>query len=132
MTDTEKARQFFQADRFAVEATGIEILEARQGYAKCALKIEARHKNAAGQVMGGVLFTMADFAFAVAANLHQPTTVTQTSQIVFLSAAKGDTLFAETECIRAGKRSCVYKILVSDNTERQIAYVTATGIVVGE
>lgn len=132
MNDTEKAKQFFQTDLFAVEATGIEILEARQGYAKCALKLEARHKNATGQVMGGVCFTMADFAFAIAANLNQPTTVTQTSQIVFLSAAKGDTLFAETECIRAGKKTCVYKILVSDNTGRQIAYVTTTGFVVGE
>ena len=100
------------------------------GYAKCALKIEDRHKNAAGQVMGGVFFTMADFAFAIAANFKQPLTVTQTAQIVFLSSVKGSTLYAETEKIRAGKRSCFYKIMISDDTGEEIAYVTVTGFVI--
>ncbi len=131
MTDTERAKSFFQKDLYATEATGIEILEARAGYAKCALKIEAKHKNAVGQVMGGVFFTMADFAFAIAANFDQPTTVTQSSQIVFLSPAKGSVLYAETERIRGGKRTCFYKILISDDLGTPIAYVTTSGYVVG-
>ena len=97
MDSTEKAREFFKNDIYAYELTGIEIVEAREGYAKCSLKIEDKHKNAVGQVMGGVLFTMADFAFAIAANFNSPTTVTQTSQIMYLSGAKGDILYAETE-----------------------------------
>ena len=131
MTDTERAKSFFKNDLYAVQATGIEILEARAGYAKCALKLEAKHKNAVGAVMGGVLFTMADFAFAIASNLDQPTTVTQTSQIVYLSPVKGSTLYAETERIRGGKHTCFYKILLTDDTGTQIAYVTTSGYVVG-
>ena len=111
--------------------TGIEIIEAREGYAKCSLKIEDKHKNALGHVMGGVFFTMADYAFAIASNFNQPATVTQTSQIMYLSAVKGSTLYAETEKIRAGRRTCFYKIMISDDTGTDIAYVTTTGYIVG-
>ena len=130
MGNLEEAKELFKNDIYATEQTGIEILEVEAGYAKCALKIEDRHKNAAGQVMGGVFFTMADFAFAIAANFKQPLTVTQTAQIVFLSSVKGSTLYAETEKIRAGKRSCFYKIMISDDTGEEIAYVTVTGFVI--
>lgn len=126
---TEQARQFFSADRYATEQTGIEILEAKPGYAKCRVVLDSRHKNALGQVMGGVFFTLADFTFAIASNFQQPPTVTQTSQIVFLSSVKGTTLFAETEKIRAGKHSCFYKILITDDTGVQIAYVTTSGAI---
>lgn len=131
MNDTERARKFFKNDLYAVEATGIEIIEARAGYAKVALRLEAKHKNAVGAVMGGVFFTMADFAFAIASNLDQPQTVTQTSQIVYLSPVRGTTLYAETEKIRGGKRTCFYKILLTDDTGAQVAYVTTSGYVVG-
>ena len=131
MDKTEQAREFFKNDIYAHELTGIEIVEAREGYAKCSLKIEDKHKNALGHVMGGVFFTMADYAFAIAANLGQPTTVTQTSQIMYLSAVKGSTLYAETERIKAGKRTCFYKIMISDDTGADIAYVTTTGYIVG-
>ncbi len=131
MNYLEEAKKFFADDLYASEATGIEIIAAEPGYSKCALKIEAKHKNAVGQVMGGVLFTMADYAFAIAANLGQPTTVTQTSQIVFMSGVKGDTVYAETERIKAGRTTCLYKISVYDSTGTQNAYVTTTGYVVG-
>lgn len=131
MDKTEQAREFFKNDIYAYELTGIEIIEAREGYAKCSLKIEDKHKNALGHVMGGVFFTMADYAFAIASNFNQPATVTQTSQIMYLSAVKGSTLYAETEKIRAGRRTCFYKIMISDDTGTDIAYVTTTGYIVG-
>ena len=111
--NTEEAREIFGADYYAAELTGVEILEADVGYAKCALKLEDKHRNALGQVMGGVLFTMADYAFAIASNFHQPPTVTQTSQIVYLSSVKGTTVYAQAEKIRAGKRTCFYKIVIT-------------------
>ena len=46
MTDLEKAREFFAADRYATEVTGIEIIAVDEHYAKCQLNIEGRHKNA--------------------------------------------------------------------------------------
>ena len=127
----EEAKRFFGQDRYATEQTGIEILAAEKGYAKCSLRIGEKHKNAQGHVMGGVLFTLADYAFAIAANFHQLPTVTQTSQIAFLASPKGNVLYAETERIREGKSTCFYKISVTDDTGVQVAYVTVTGFVVG-
>ena len=131
MSYLEEAREFFGKDIYAAELTGIVIEAAEPGYARCSLKIDEKHKNALGQVMGGVLFTMADYAFAIASNFKQSPTVTQTSQMVCLSAVKGSVLYAETERIRAGRRTCFYKIMITDDTGADIAYVTTTGIVVG-
>lgn len=130
MSNIEEAKEYFGKDLYASQQTGIEIIAAEPGYAKCALKIEDKHKNALGHVMGGVFFTMADYAFAIASNFKQPATVTQTSQIVYLSSPKGQTLYAETEKIRAGKKTCFYKIMITDDTGADIAYVTTTGFVV--
>ena len=40
--DTESAREFFKNDRYATDATGIEIMEARENYAKVCLKTEEK------------------------------------------------------------------------------------------
>lgn len=130
MNNIEKAREIFGNDVYASQLTGIEILEAEAGYAKCALKIENKHKNALGQVMGGVFFVMADFAFAIASNFEQPPTVTQTSQIVYLSPVKGNTLYATTEKIRSGRSTCFYKISITDDTGALCAYVTTSGFII--
>ncbi len=131
MTKLEQAKEFFSRDLYASEATGIEIIAAEEGYAKCMLKIEDKHKNAMGHVMGGVFFTMADYAFAIASNFNQLPTVTQTSQIMYLSPVKGNVLYAETERIRAGRKTCFYKIIITDDMGAEIAYVTTTGFIVG-
>ena len=127
----EEAKAYFGKDNFATKQTGIEILAASEGYAKCMLKIEDKHKNALNEVMGGVPFVMADFAFAIASNFKGPPVVTQTSQITYLSAAKGEVLYAEAERVRHGRHTCFYKITVTDERGTQIAFVTTTGVVVG-
>ena len=131
MNNLQEAKKFFSEDLYASKTTGIEILAVDIGYAKCSLRIEEKHKNALGQVMGGVFFVMADFAFAIASNFNQPATVTQTSQIVYLSPVKGKTLYAETEKIRGGKKTCFYKISIYDDTGALNAYVTTSGYIVG-
>ena len=68
MRTLEEVREFFKNDVYASGTTGIEIEDARPGYAKVTLKIDERHINAVDRVMGAVYYTMADFAFAVATN----------------------------------------------------------------
>ena len=131
MSNIDEIREFFGKDVYASKTTGIEIIEAEPGYAKCRLVIDERHKNAVGQVMGGVFFVMADFAFAIASNYKQPPTVTQSSQIVYLSPAKSNVLYAETEKIRSGRKTCFYKISITDGTGELCAYVTVSGFIVG-
>ena len=125
----EEAKSIFYGDKYASQVTGVEILDADAGYSKVALKLDERHMNAVGQVMGGVYFTIADYAFAIASNFKQNPTVTQTSQIAFLAPVKGDTIFAEAMKIRSGRTTCFYKIIITDSTGEQIAYVTTTGFI---
>ena len=127
MTNLERAKEFFKHDVYATSTTGIEIEEVSLHHAVVSLKIEQRHLNAANTVMGGVLFTMADFAFAVAANFDRPLTVTLASQISFLNAAKGEKLFAEAKCITEGNRTNFYEVDITDNLGTQVAKITSNG-----
>ena len=127
MTDTERAREYFSNDRYAVATTGIEIIEAKENYAKCSLKIDDRHKNALGYVMGGVMYTMADFVFAVSTNLYGAPTVTAVSQISYTAPPKGDTLIGESRLIKDGKRSCFFEIKIFDNFGTLVAVIMTNG-----
>lgn len=127
VTDTESAREFFKNDRYATDATGIEILEAEVNRARVSLRLGEKHRNAGGRVMGSVYFTMADFAFAVASNVERPMTFTLSAQISFLKAAKGDILYAEAKIIQDGKHTCFAECEVTDNLGTKVAVVTASG-----
>ena len=80
--DIESAREFFYKDKFAVD-TGITLDELSEDHAICSLKLTDNHRNAYGGVMGGVIFTLADFAFAVLSNQIHQLTVAQQVDIIF-------------------------------------------------
>ena len=125
----EQAKKFFANDLYETECTGITIEAAEPGYAKCSLAIEPRHCNALGNPMGGAIFTLADFAFAIASNLGQAPTVSLSSNITYLSAAKGKKLFAETAKIKSGYSTCLYQIQVYDELGTQVAHITTNGFI---
>ena len=60
----EEAREFFKDDIFCAEM-GITIDEVGEKYSICSLEIKKNHRNAAGGIMGGAIFSLADFAFSV-------------------------------------------------------------------
>ena len=126
MTDLEEARAFFRGDVFATEA-GCVIDEVAEKFARCSLTLTPRHSNAVGQVMGGVSFTLADFAFAVAANFHQSLTVSVTSTISHLGTVKGNRLIARTRLVKDGRRNCFYEVDVADDLGNPVALVSITG-----
>ena len=80
--------------------------------------------------MGGAIFTLADFAFAVAANWNQNPPVSLEASISFLGKAKGECLIAEAKRIKQGKRTCYYAIEVRDELQNQVAYMTSNGFAV--
>lgn len=122
----EDVRKMFENDRFATE-NGMMIEETGDGYAKCSMVLEARHRNAMGAVMGGASFTLADFAFAVAANWRKVGTVSLSSNITYLGTAKGERLVAEAVCVRDGRSTAYYRIRVQDELGNPVAEVTTTG-----
>lgn len=127
MRDIEEARNYFKDDRFATEASGIIIEAVDDGYAKCSMKIEDRHRNAVNQVMGGAIYTLADFVFAVATNTKDHWTVTTVSQISYIGTVKGDTLYGESRCIKDGRRTCFYEIEIKDDLGNLVAVVSTSG-----
>lgn len=122
----EEVRELFAKDKFATD-NGATIDSIGDHYAKCCLTIEPRHKNAMGAVMGGVYFTLADFAFAVASNWQNLGTVSLSSNINYLSSAKGTMLIAEARCIKKGRTTSYYQTDVTDDLGNLVATVSTTG-----
>ncbi len=122
----DEAKKYFEGDKYAM-ITGVELDELCDEYALASLLLGDKHKNANGGIMGGAIFTLADFAFAVLANhLHKPTVAQQVS-MNFLGAPKGGRLFARALCKKNGGRTVLVNIDVTDDTGRDVAQLVATG-----
>lgn len=127
MEDIRLVRERFAKDRFATQALGARIDEIGEGYAVCSLTLGETHRNAAGGIMGGVAFTLADFAFAVASNALGGTTVSLDSHIAYTAAPKGDRLIARAQKVKDGRSTCYYTVEVSDDRGTAVAFVSMTG-----
>lgn len=108
-------------DHFA-EALGIQVLEAKDGYAKVSMKVEKIHTNALGFTHGGAIFSLADYAFAHACNYGDNVAVAVQVSINFLKpSVEGDFLTAEATRISDGKTAGLYHVTVK-NGEKMVAF----------
>jgi acyl-CoA thioesterase len=122
----EAIRATFADDRFATEVCGVRVDEARYGYVVCSLAIEPRHLNAMGLVMGGAIFTLADFCLAIISNVGEEPSASITSSIEYLSAVRGGRLVAVGQTDKSGRRLGFYTIDVRDEEGRAVARMLAT------
>src|SRR5690242_9482483 len=103
-------------------AWGIEIEEAREGYARIRMTLTAAMLNGHGIGHGGMIFALADTAFAYACNSRNVTSVAAQASVVFLDAAKeGEVLVAEAEEVALAGRSGVTHVSVRTTDGRAIA-----------
>ena len=131
MKTLDEVRKIFEGDRFAT-VNGAVIEEIGDHSATCSLILTDSHRNAMGAVMGGAYFMLADFAFAVAANLETMGCVSLHSDISFLGAAKGKKLIAKASCVKDGRSTACYRVDVTDDLGNLTATVTITGYHVGK
>ena len=124
--DILEAREFFKDDKFAA-SNGITLDELYDGGCICSVNIRDDHRNALGGIMGGLIFTLADFAFAVASNNDHRLCVSLDSDIRFLSSSKGSVLTAKASVVKSGKTTSVVSVVVIDETGKEIALFTGTG-----
>lgn len=122
----EEVRAFFGRDRFASEACGCEVLEASHGHAACAFTIGAQHMNAQDHVMGGAIFTLADFALAIACNMGENPTVAISNTIEYYAQPKGSRLIATADADKSGRSVGFYTVDVADELGTRVARMTAT------
>jgi acyl-CoA thioesterase len=118
--DKEALRRYFEKDRFATYV-GIELLDISAGRATAILKIKEHHLNAVDMVHGGVLFALADLAFAAASNSHGTIAVAVNNSISYIKAAEGDVLYAEAREISKDRKLAAYLIEIKDKTEKTVA-----------
>lgn len=119
-------------------AWGIHIEEAREGYARIRMRLRAYMLNGHRIAHGGMVFALADTAFAYACNSRNVKTVAAQASIVFLDAAhEGETLTAEAEEQALAGRSGVYNVRVTGEDGRAVAMFqgysrSVGGAVIGE
>ena len=113
-------------------AWGIAIEEARLGYARLSMAVRGDMLNGHGIVHGGMVFALADTAFAYVCNGRNEKSVAAQASIVFLgSASEGETLTAEAEELASARRSGVTRVSVRAGDGRPIAEFTGYSRTVG-
>lgn len=119
-TTQSLGQQFSQQDAFANDV-GIELLEVAQGYAKARLALAGKHRNSFGTVHGGVIFTLADFVFAVAGNSHGTVAMAINVSISYLKAVSGGTLYAEAKELSLNPKLGMYSVSVTNDAGDLVA-----------
>lgn len=115
------AETMWARDR-AANALGIRIDEVRQGYARLSMPVRGDMVNGHHICHGGLIFSLADTAFAYACNSYNKNTVASACNIDFLAPGReGDTLSAEAIEMSAAGRTGVYDVTVRDSAGKAIA-----------
>jgi acyl-CoA thioesterase len=113
-------------------AWGIEIEEARAGYARLSMTVRGDMLNGHRIAHGGMVFALADTAFAYVCNGKNEKTVAAQASIVFLgSAEEGETLVAEAEQAATAGRGGVTRVAVRTPDGRAIAEFTGYSRTIG-
>lgn len=118
-------QEFFKNDAFAT-AAGIEIIDAAPGYARATFTVAPRHLNAGGRTQGGALFTLADLAIAVAANMHGTIAFSTSSHISFFrGSGPGEQLTAEARELYLHSTMAHYVCDITNEQGELVAQMTA-------
>ncbi len=111
---------------------GISIDEAREGYALVRMIVRDDMLNGHRSAHGGMIFALADSAFAYACNSRNEITVAQSANISFLTPAHvGDVLVAEAREVSRAGRSGVYHVGVRTADGRVVAEFTGLSRTIG-
>jgi acyl-CoA thioesterase len=115
------AATMYAQDR-ATRWLGMVIEEVRPGYARLRMPVREEMLNGLRMCHGGIIFTLADSAFAFACNSHNVITVAAACQVEFLRPAKpGDSLVAEAVERYLGGRNGIYDATVLNQDGQTVA-----------
>ncbi len=129
----EKYIAYFKRDNFARE-NGFVMTHCSPGHAIAQVAIGERHLNGAGVVHGGLLFSLADFAFAGASNSFGKVALSINASITNFHASKSGIITAEAKVITKSNKLIHCNIDVVHESGQILAnfkgtvYVTKTEI----
>jgi len=113
-------QRFFENDQFAKRAD-VKLTCVTPGSATAEMRLHPYHWNGMNNVQGGAIFTLADFAFAAAANSHGTVAVAVNVSITFMKAAKSGLLRAEAKELSKNHRLGSYVVEVKDDAGDLVA-----------
>lgn len=114
------------------ERTGCRLLEVDTGYARVAVTPDTSHANFLGAVDGGLVMSLADYAFACACNTFGDRRVAAHFSTNIIGAPAFDAeLLAEARTVHAGRRMAVTEVTVRQE-DRLIARCTGTAITLSD
>jgi acyl-CoA thioesterase len=106
-------------------AWGIKIEEVRVDYARVSMRVRPDMLNGHGMAHGGMLFALADSAFAYVCNGAYHESVAAQASIIFLGKAEeGETLVAEAMEVAREGRAGVTRVSVKTDDGRDVAEFT--------
>jgi acyl-CoA thioesterase len=111
---------------YAIDKTsqtlGIRVVEVRPGYARLAMIVRDDMVNGHHICHGGMVFTLADSAFAFACNSHNENNVAAAASIDFLAPSRqGDELTAIASEVWRSRRNGIYEVTVINQEGARIA-----------
>ncbi len=122
----DEIKQRVESGGFA-QHTGIEILEAHDGYAAGRIVLDQYHGNPIGSIHGGCIFTLVDTVAGTAFVSTGKACTTLNATIDFLNAAiESRELTARAEPVRIGNHIAVFDVRVSDERGVLISKSTVT------
>lgn len=115
------AQALLSADE-ASRSLGILLEDVEPGSARLRMMVRADMVNGHGTCHGGIVFALADSAFAVACNSHNAATVAAAASIDFLAPARvGDELTAQARELWRSKKTGIYEIVISNQRREPVA-----------
>lgn len=100
-----------------VQTLGMTVLEASPSLTRVALTVSAAGLNMHGTAHGGLVFSLADEAFAVISNLEAQAVAAETHLSFFKAAREGDELVAVATPERVGRTLATYRVEVRRGDE---------------
>ena len=131
MTDNDQlakkvVEKMMQDDLFS-QWMKIEIIEISEGYSMIKLELREEMTNGLNVIHGGIIFSLADSAFAFACNNRNNLSMALDVSVSFNKAAKpGDLLTAEAKEIHNGRSTGLYLITVTNQNNDHVALFKGT------
>lgn len=107
---------------------GMELEEARDGYARIAATVTEPCLNFHDIAHGAFIFALADVAFSVVVNSVTPSVGVEWSLNLFRAARPGARVVAESHLIHRGRRMLVVDFQVRDGDGRLLCQGQATAL----
>jgi len=115
-----KILALFQKDTYS-DLIGATLEAVEPGYCRVSLTVAESMLNFHGTTHGGIVFGLADIAFAAACNSHGQVAVALSMDIHFVNPSKvGDHLVAEAKEVSRSAATALYEITVSEKNSGQV------------